>query len=66
MKKQTTNEQPTENLVMLSGRVNKTSAKKLRVYLVKNEKKMMEWLEEKISELPEEEEHRRYHHRKVG
>ena len=65
MKKKITNESSIETLVMLSGRVHKASAKKLRVYLVKNEKKMMDWLEEQIAELPDEEESRRYH-RKAG
>ncbi len=51
--------------VMLSARVPKSRVKKLKHYLLQKDKNIVQWVKEKIDEIPDEESHRAYH-RKAG
>jgi len=51
--------------VVVSARIPKSKARKLKKYLFNKEQSLVHWVGEKIEELPDEEESRRYH-RKAG
>ena len=64
MKKETPNNTK-DPVVNFSVRIQKSKVKKLKFYLLKKDKSAVQWIEETIEELPEEEELRK-RHRKTG